>query len=99
MSRASLGVCAAVAAVLISAAAGAEGVCGSRQAALDYLLSRYREVPRAMGLAADGRLVELLVAPNGSWTLLVSRADGLACVVATGEAWEQVPAPPEGPPA
>lgn len=85
------------AAFLLASPAGAQGVCGSREAALDYLLGRYQERPRAVGLAADGRLVEVLVAPSGSWTILVSRADGVSCVVATGEAWQVLPAPPEGP--
>ena len=86
--RAALG-----AAFFVSAPAMAEAICGPRAAALEYLLERYGERPRAAGLAGDGRVVELLVSASGSWTLLLVRPDGTACIAAGGEAWQDTPAP------
>ena len=74
-----------------------QGICGTRDAALAYLARQYGERPRAIGLAANGQVVEVLASQSGSWTMLVTRPDGLACVVASGEAWETLPKTAEGP--
>jgi hypothetical protein len=44
-----------------------------------------------MGLANNGTMLEIATSGEGSWTILVTRPDGVSCVVATGEAWERVP--------
>ncbi len=84
-------------AVFVSGVSVAEGICGGRKAALEYLQRQYQERPRALGLAANARVVELLVAKTGSWTILVTRPDGISCVVASGEAWEALPEVAEEP--
>jgi|SRR5215470_15782906 len=76
---------------LIAAAApivaSAAGPCYPRDAIQAELAEHYGERPIGIGVAA-GRLVELLVRPDGaSWTILVIRPDGLACPVAAGENW------------
>ena len=87
----------AAAAVFLSTAALAQGICGSRKAALEYLERQYQERPRALGLAANNNVVELLVAKTGSWTILVTRPNGTSCVVASGEAWGDLPEVAEEP--
>lgn len=77
----------------------AQGVCGNRKAALEYLDRQYDERPRALGLAANNNVVELLVSKTGSWTILVTRPNGTSCVVASGEAWGDLPEVAEEPPA
>lgn len=71
---------------LVAFSAGAEEApCGERQMIADRLAEAYGEAPMAIGLAGD-RLVELFVSPQtGSWTLLVTTADGIACLAASGE--------------
>ena len=65
-------------------AAGA-AACYPRDALQAHLAERYGERPVGAGVVA-GQLVELLTRPDGkSWTILVIRADGLACPVAAGE--------------
>ena len=87
---------AAAAAVVCGAGpARAQGICGSRKAALAYLEARYHERPAALGLAADGRVLELLLSAGGSWTLLLTHPGGPTCVLATGEAWARLPEPPQ----
>ena len=40
------------------------------------------------------RLVEVFASNNGtSWTIVVTRPDGLSCIVAVGEDWETLPNP------
>ena len=63
-------------------------VCGEREQLLERLEQRHDETPRALGLSADGAVVELLVAPDGGWTLLVTYPKKPTCVVAVGEAWQ-----------
>ena len=62
--------------------------CLPRGQAHEILARRFQEFPVAAGLDNAGNLVELLRAPSGSWTLLVSRPGGPACAVAAGQAWE-----------
>ena len=67
----------------------AQQACGDRTAILEKLAGRYSEKPQAMGLSADGKVVEVLVSSTGSWTMLVNHPNPrLTCVAATGEHWE-----------
>lgn len=73
--------------------------CGERTAIVGHLKDVYGEDFVAMGLDAQGRVIEVLAAPNGgTWTMLVSTPGGLTCLVGSGVAWEDLKAPePEGP--
>jgi hypothetical protein len=42
-----------------------------------------------MALTSAGTLLEVLTADDGAtWTIIVSRPDGLSCVVAAGQNWQ-----------
>ncbi len=82
-----LSAAASMAAFLLPQAAAAQSLCGERTAVLAGLAERFAERPAAAGLAANGQIVELLVAPDGSWTLLLSRPDGVSCLIAGGVGW------------
>ncbi|NVK19343.1 MAG: hypothetical protein HWE30_11655 [Methylocystaceae bacterium] len=86
-----------ISALLISFAypAVAENLCGERVDIIDTLKKRYQEVPVSMGLAGNGGVVEIFVSIKGSWTILVTRPTGVACVVSAGEAWESLKGPGE----
>jgi len=72
--------------------ASAQQVCASRQEILDSLAEDYKEAPMAMGMANSGGLVEVFTARDGhTWTILLTRPDGNACIVAAGELWTPVP--------
>ncbi len=68
--------------------------CGNRDAILSHLDDGYSEKPSAMGIDAQGRVLEVLSAPSGTWTMLVSTPGGLTCLIASGVAWEELKAPP-----
>jgi hypothetical protein len=36
-------------------------------------------------------MVELFVSSAGSWTMLVTRPNGIACVAAAGQGWADLP--------
>jgi len=71
-------------------AAQAAPVCGDRDAILKNLEQRHEELPSAVGLSADGGVLEILVAPDGGWTILVTYPKRPTCVLAVGEAWQSL---------
>lgn len=81
--------------VLISlwvASAGAQVSCGNRAYMVERLVSQYREMQMGLGLRIDGsRLIEVWVnCITGTWTILKTYTDGIACVMAVGEDWHGV---------
>ena len=63
--------------------------CGARTTVLEYLSAKYSEKPVAMGIAANGGLIEVLTSKEGStFTIIVTMPDGETCMVAAGEGWE-----------
>jgi hypothetical protein len=70
--------------------ADAVRVCGERDTLLEQFAMQHQERPQALGLGADGGVIEVLVAPDGGWTMLVTYPERPTCVVAMGEAWEML---------
>ena len=69
-----------------------EANCGQRATVLDYLSARYSEKPIAMGIAANGGLIEVLTSNEGTtFTIIVTMPEGETCMVAAGEGWESLP--------
>jgi hypothetical protein len=81
----------------LSLPATAQTVCGERTKFLKHLSSGYSEAPVAMGLVSNGSILEVLASKDGSWTIIVTQPDGTSCVVAAGEAWEDMPQLAMGP--
>jgi hypothetical protein len=73
---------------LVSPPAEAARVCGDRAAILKRLEQRHEETPQALGLSSDGAVLEVLVSPEGGWTILLTYPKKPTCVVAIGEAWQ-----------
>jgi hypothetical protein len=86
-----------VAAFFVAAPADAQTLCGPRADIVAQLDARYGETPRAVGIDAQGRLVELFATAAGtSWTMLRSWPDGRSCLIAAGQSW-QILVRPKGP--
>ena len=68
--------------------AAAQSPCGPRLEFLNELRLKYKEVPVAMGLTANGGVIELLVSEIGSWTLIITMPNSLTCGFASGQSWE-----------
>ncbi|MDP6351108.1 MAG: hypothetical protein QF926_00455 [Alphaproteobacteria bacterium] len=67
-------------------------VCMPHEAAVANLEQKFGEQVAGVGLAGRGQsLVELFVGSNGSWTILVTRTNGIACVASSGEDWTDLP--------
>jgi hypothetical protein len=65
-------------------------ICGESDALLEQFALQHDEKPQALGLGADGGVIEVLVPPEGGWTMLVTYSAKPTCVVAMGQAWESV---------
>ncbi len=74
--------------MLVSPPAQAAKLCGERNQILKRLEQKHEETPRALGLSADGGVLEVLVSPEGGWTILVTYPRRPTCVVAVGRAWQ-----------
>jgi hypothetical protein len=63
--------------------------CGPHPDIIKTLGDRFHETQSATALTSAGTLLEVLTARDGStWTIIVSRPDGLSCVVAAGQNWQ-----------
>jgi hypothetical protein len=66
--------------------------CHSHADLAAMLNQKYSEAPSAVGVQANGHLVEVFASSDGaSWTIVVTRPDGWSCIVAVGENWEMLP--------
>ena len=65
-------------------------VCGERDKILARLEQKHQEKPQALGLSADGGVLEVLVSPEGGWTILVTYPERPTCIVAVGQAWQSL---------
>ncbi len=77
--------------VLLATPASASMLCGPRDMVMANLERTYDEVPRSMGLASNGTVIEVLVSKKGTFTVIMTRPDGISCLMAAGENWEDIP--------
>ena len=83
-----------VAALLMAApsvSVGQVAPCDKRRSVLDHLASKYGEWRIAWGIANGGQLVEVLSSgEEGTWTIIITGRDGIACFIAAGQDWRDV---------
>ena len=95
MLRTLIGTTALAAGLLLSSTAQAQvapqgAVCGERGKFLTHSGKHHKESPDAMGVTASGRVIEVLTSSGGSWTIIMTHPNGVTCMVAAGQAWEDV---------
>ncbi len=65
--------------------------CAPRDAVVDRLASGYGESRQSMGLGANNQVVEVFASSKtGTWTITVTMPNGLTCLVASGQAFEEL---------
>ncbi len=74
-----------------SSSAQAQMFCDERGAVVTRLEKTYSETPVSMGLGSNGAIIEILASPSGTFTIILTRPDGLSCMMAAGENWEDLP--------
>lgn len=77
--------------VLAAFPALAQAPCMPRDDLAAQLASKYGESVIAVGITS-GALMEVWAAESGTWTMTLSNASGLACIVAAGDSFETLEA-------
>lgn len=83
---------AAFAVSLAAAPAPAKAVvCMEHKTLVSYLSEKFGEHPHALGLVASSGVMEVYVSPKkGTWTIVMTSAQGVGCIIAAGDTWEDV---------
>lgn len=65
--------------------------CGPREMVVTRLAQRYGETRQSMGLGANNAVIEVFASDtSGSWTITVTSPTGVTCLVASGQAFEEL---------
>lgn len=81
--------CAVAVLLLPVSAIAAPMACSPRNDVLSQLATKFKEAPVAIGLANNGGLLEVLTAGDGTtWTIIITMPNGVSCLVAAGENWQ-----------
>lgn len=65
--------------------------CGEHTSIVSLLEKRYGETPRGIGLVSDRGVMQVFVSPEkGTWTILMTNAQGQSCLLAAGKGWEEL---------
>ena len=73
--------------------------CAPREAVVERLASTYGESRQSIGLGERGMVIETFASSDtGTWTITVTTPNGLTCLVASGQSWEELAEalPPQG---
>lgn len=73
---------------MMPAALHAQQLCAERDSVVQKLESGYGEAFAGGGLQNSSRVFEVWMSEEkGTWTILMTRSDGMSCVMATGTNW------------
>ncbi|WP_170333357.1 hypothetical protein [Ruegeria arenilitoris] len=65
--------------------------CAPREDVVKRLVETYGETRRGLGIARQGAVMEVYASDQtGSWTIAVTLPDGMTCLIATGQAYEEM---------
>lgn len=65
--------------------------CADHALIVERLASGYGESRQSIGIGADNTVVEVFASlETGTWTIVVTRAGGPSCLVASGEAFQML---------
>ena len=67
----------------------ANNPCAPRLLVIERLAEQYGETRQSMGLHANGGVLEVYASPgSGTWTIIITMPNGISCLVAAGENWD-----------
>lgn len=73
--------------------------CAPRDKVVERLADKYGESRQSMGLGSNNAVMEVFASiESGSWTITVTMANGITCLVASGQNFEAIAEalPPKG---
>lgn len=88
MAKAYLGIALLALAPTISTAGPS---CAPHKDVVERLGSRYGETRQSIGLDANNAVIEIFASEkSGTWTITMTKASGVTCLVASGQAYEKL---------
>jgi hypothetical protein len=82
---------AALSSAAAPAVAQSSGNCAMRSHVIERLAAAYGETRQSIGLGANNQVVEVFASrETGTWTITVTNPNGLTCLIASGQAYEDV---------
>ncbi len=88
----------ALMAVFLCVQPASAAVCSQRDKFKAFLETKYGEKAHAFGKISGTAVMELYVSKSGTWTVLMTRANGVSCLIAAGNNFEQLKPPLPGSP-
>lgn len=82
---------AAVSFLATASVASAGMPCGNHDKIAKSLGIKFNEGRRVMGVVNAETVMEIFMSQQGTWTVLVTNTKGVACILASGEAWQELP--------
>lgn len=73
--------------------------CAPRDTVIERLAAKYGETRKSIGLGNNNAVMEVFAsAATGTWTVTITTTGGLTCLVASGQAFEELAdaLPPQG---
>lgn len=65
--------------------------CGAHATIVETLTKKYGETEHGIGLVSDQGVMQIFVSQEkGTWTILMTNAQGKACMMAAGKGWEDL---------
>ena len=89
----SLGFAMALAGATVLAYAGSAAAasrCAPHDDIVKVLNKKYQESRHALAVISATAVMEIFLSPEGTWTMLVTNTQGISCITASGEAWQDV---------
>lgn len=83
----------------LAAPAAAQTRCAPFHDIATMLPQQFGEVPIATGAAQQNAMFLFLNRQTGTWSIVIYRPDGVACIPAHGDQYDAPTPPPEGDPA
>lgn len=82
---------AAVVAMTAASAFAQTRQCVERETATTYLAEKYGESVQGIGMMPGGLVMEIWAnVETGTWTVVSTQADGMTCLIASGDAFERM---------
>jgi len=72
--------------------AQAQYVCAKRDSMITQLKKKFGESERGIGVSGTEAVIEIWSSEEtGTWTIVMTRPNGIACVMAAGDSWTDIP--------
>ncbi len=82
-------VLATVVAIGLSAGPAVAQACSKHEDIVEKLKGKFQEKQLGYGLIGNKAIMEIYASKKGSWTIIVTRSNGMSCVIAAGTDWER----------